>query len=164
MSGLPVLTALLLATGSPLLAQATPAAGSDTYWLGGGLGAGTNDFAAQFNVSYQTGANLLSFRIATTAGIFSDSFGDVALLYGRGLKPPGNHASLAAGVALVHGCMGSGLGGCRDRPGVLGLPLEGQMFWRLSRAVGLDLYGFANLNHTRSFAGVTLSFQLGRLR
>jgi hypothetical protein len=30
--------------------------------------------------------------------------------------------------------------------------------------LGIGLYGFADINHLQSFAGVTLGIQLGRLR
>jgi hypothetical protein len=159
-----LLAALLLDATPSVLAQESPATRFDTFWLGPGLGAGTNDFAAHFNFSYQTGANLLSLRAATTAGIFSDGFGDVALLYGRATRPDRYHASVAVGVAVADGCKGGGLGGCRDRPSVFGFPIETQLFWRPSRVFGVGLYGFANLNQSQSFAGMTLGLQLGRLR
>ena len=47
---------------------------------------------------------------------------------------------------------------------MLGLPLETQVFWRPSTVIGLGLYGFADINHLRSFGGVTFGIQLGRLR
>jgi hypothetical protein len=165
MSGCSVLAALTLAIGSPLPAQEVASPGFDTYWIGGGLGAGSRDFAGHFNVAYQTGANLLSLRAATTAGIFDDGFGDVALLYGRATRAPERYqGSVALGLAVADGCPSSGLGGCHNRPSVIGLPLETQVFWRPSRVFGLGLYGFADINHSQSFVGVTLGIQLGRLR
>lgn len=164
MSGRAVLAALTLATGSPLLAQEASSE-FDTFWIGAGVGAGSNDFAGHFNISYQTGANLFSFRTAGTAGIFSAGFGDVALLYGRATRAPKRYqASVALGLAVADGCTGSGLGGCRNLPSVFGFPLETQVFWRPSKVFGLGLYGFADINHSQSFAGVTLGIQLGRLR
>ena len=165
LSGRAVLAALTLVTGSPLLAQEASPSGFDTYWIGAGLGAGSNDFAAHFNISYQTSVHLLSFRAATTAGIFSDGFGDVALLYGRATRGPDRYqASFAMGLAVADGCKGSGLGGCRDLPAVIGLPFETQVSWRPSKVFGIGLYGFADINRSQSFAGVTLGIQLGRLR
>jgi hypothetical protein len=66
---------------------------------------------------------------------------------------------------VVDGCRGGGVfSNCADISPVIGLPLELQAFWRPGGLVGLGLYGFANLNQAQSFAGVTLSLQLGRLR
>lgn len=160
-----VLAALLLGTKSTVLPQEPSSSGFDTYWIGAGVGAGSNDFAGHFNISYQSGASLFSLRVAGTAGIFSDGFSDVALLYGRATRAPERYqASVALGLAVADGCTGSGLGGCRNRPSVFGLPLETQVFWRPSKFFGMGLYGFADINHLRSFAGVTLGIQLGRLR
>jgi hypothetical protein len=160
-----VLAAFLLGTESTVLAQETASARFDTFWIGGGLGAGSHDFAGHLNLSYQTGANLFSFRTAGTAGIFSDGFGDLALLYGRATRAPARYqASAALGIAVADGCEGGGLGGCRNKPSVIGFPVETQVSWRPSRFLGVGLYGFADINHLRSFAGVTLGIQLGRLR
>jgi hypothetical protein len=159
-----LLVAFLLGTESTVLAQET-ASGFDTYWIGGGLGAGSEDFAGHFHISYQTGANLFSLRTAATAGLFSHGFSDVALLYGRATRAPERYqAGIALGLAIADGCEGSGLGRCRDRPSVIGFPLETQVFWRPSKVFGIGLYGFADINHLQSFAGVTLGIQLGRLR
>ena len=139
----------------------------DTYWVGVGLGAGSEGVGGHLNGSYQFGANLLSGRAAVTAGPFDDGFNDYALLYGRATRPSRSryHVSGAAGLAIVEGCQRSGgLSNCRDERSVLGLPIEIQAYWRPGRLVGIGLYGFANLNQTRSFAGITLGLQVGRLR
>jgi hypothetical protein len=160
-----VLAAFLLGTESTALAQDTVSSRFDTFWIGGGLGAGSRDFAGHLNVAYQTGANLFSFRTAGTAGLLSRGFSDWALLYGRATRAPGRYqASVALGIAVADGCEGGGLGRCRDEPSVIGLPLETQLFWRPSKGFGVGLYGFADINQLQSFAGLTLGIQLGRLR
>jgi hypothetical protein len=144
-----------------------PVVARDTYWMGLGLGVGSEDLGGQLNGSYQFGANLLSLRTAITVGPFDDGFNDYALLYGRATRPAHSryHVSAAAGIALVDGCNSDGfLGGCQDKPTVVGLPLELQAFWRPGKLVGVGLYGFVNLNSSRSFAGLTLGLQVGRLR
>jgi hypothetical protein len=155
------------------LAEAAPAQQQiavvrrDTYWLGAGLGVGSEDFGGQLNSTYQFGANLISFRLASTAGLFEDGFTDYALLYGRATQDAGDRYQLGAavGVALVDGCRGGGVfDSCRDVSTVVGLPLEVQAFWRPGRVVGLGVYGFANINRSQSFAGLTVSLQVGRLR
>jgi hypothetical protein len=141
--------------------------GRDTFWFGGGLGAGSEDFAGSLNASFQFGANVVSLRTAVTAGLFDQGFNDYALLYGRASEPAGEryHASAGLGLALVDGCRGGSVfSDCRSIQTVVGFPIELQLFWRPGSLVGLGLYGFANLNRDRSFAGVTLGLQLGRLR
>jgi hypothetical protein len=139
----------------------------DTYWLGAGLGLGSEDFGGQLNTSYQSGANLISFRVSSTAGLFEDGFTDYGLLYGRANRGAEDRHLFGAaiGVALVDGCRGGGVfDSCRDVSTVIGLPLELQAFWRPGKVVGLGVYGFANLNQSQSFAGLTVSLQVGRLR
>jgi hypothetical protein len=164
-AGLAGLLMFLMCT-VPSRAQTTMGPSRDTFWMGVGLGVGSEDFAGTLNGSYQFGANLLSLRVAATAGLFDDGFGDYALLYGRATPPAGKryHAGAALGLALVQGCEGGGLGGCQNVSDVLGVPLELQLFWRPGSLVGLGLYGFANFNSQRSFGGLTLGLQLGRLR
>jgi hypothetical protein len=151
----------------PSLAQdGVPVPGRDTYWIGAGLGVGSEDFAGQVNGSYQFGANLVSVRLAGSAGLFDDGFNDYALMYGRATRPERSryHLSGAAGISLVDGCIGGGLGGCQKTDRRVGFPLEVQAFWRPGKLVGLGLYGFGNLNNSRVFGGLTLGLQLGRLR
>jgi hypothetical protein len=156
----------MLADASPAQEQA-PITRRDTYWLGAGLGVGSEDFGGNLNTSYQFGANLVSFRVASSAGLFDDGFTDYALLYGRATRGAEERHMLSAalGMAVVDGCESDGfLGGCQGVSTVIGLPLEIQAFWRPGKVVGLGLYGFANLNKSRSFAGLTVSLQVGRLR
>lgn len=158
---------LVPTAGEATVQASSPMSRRDTYWLGAGLGLGSEDFGAQLNASYQSGANLLSLRIASTAGLFEDEITDYGLLYGRATRAAGERYQLGAalGVAVVDGCRGGGVfSGCQDVSAVIGLPLELQAFWRPGKTVGLGLYGFANLNRSRSFAGLTLSLQVGRLR
>lgn len=141
----------------------------DTYWMHAGLGAGTEDFAGQAGLSYQHGAHLFSLRVAATSGLFDDGFADIALLYGRATRVGTRRfrAAGALGISAVDGCVSpgdGGLGGCGDRKTVIGLPVETQLAWLPAAFLGVGLYGFANLNSTRSFAGVTLGVQLGKVR
>jgi hypothetical protein len=155
------LTPVALANAQEILLQ------RDRFWFGVGFGLGSEELGAQLNGSYQFGGNVISMRTAVSAELFDDGFNDYALLYGRSLVPRYSryHVSAGAGIALVEGCFVDGfLGGC-DRPNtVIGLPLELQAFWRPGTWIGFGLYGFANLNQTRSFAGLTLGLQLGRMR
>ena len=162
-----------LATGSraqdtnPIPAQAPLQ--RDLYWLSAGLGAGSEDFAGHAALFYQHRANFFALRASATAGLFDDGIQDVALLYGRAHGPRNRwRLGLATGVALVDGCIepgeGSLFGNCDERPTVVGVPVDAQVVWLPSQYVGLGLHGFADFNSMRSFGGVTLSLQLGRVR
>ena len=161
----------LLAVGplaaTPAWGQTVIMPGRDSFWFGAGLGAGSEDFAASLNGSYQFGASVVSLRTTVTAGLFEDGFNDYAVLYGRATRPSGKRYQLsaAAGIGLVDGCRGGGIfSSCRDISTVVGLPLEVQAYWRPGKFLGFGLYGFANLNRAQSFAGLTLGLQGGRLR
>jgi len=159
----------LLACGivAPAWGQEPVAPERDTFWLGVGLGVGSEDAAGSINGSYQFGASVISLRAGVTAGPYDDGFIDYAVLYGRATRPAGKkyHASAGLGIGLLDGCeREGGLSDCSGVSTVLGLPLELQASWRPGSLVGLALYGFANLNGTRSIAGLTLGLQVGRLR
>jgi hypothetical protein len=165
-----VLAFLILLPNLARSAQdSAPVTRRDTYWLGVGLGAGSEDLAAQVNGSYQFGANLISLRVASTAGLFDTELTDYGVLYGRATRGARDRHLLAAavGIALVDGCGsddGGFLGGCDDHSTIVGFPLEVQASYRPGKMLGIGLYGFANFNDRRSFGGVTLGVQIGRLR
>ena len=107
---------LVPSAGEAAVQEPSPITRRDTYWVGVGLGVGSEDVGGQLNGSYQFGANLISLRAAVTAGPFDDGFNDYALLYGRATRGAGDRHLLAAalGVAVVDGC---------ERSGGLGLQL-----------------------------------------
>ncbi len=165
-SAMAFLIAASILPTTPAWGQVEAGRGRDSFWLAAGGGVGSEDVAGNLNASYQFGANVISLRAAGTAGLFDDGFGDYAVLYGRATRPVGkrHHLSAAVGVGRVSGCeREGGLSNCRFSTKV-GLPLELQAFWRPGSLIGLGLYGFANFNAARSFAGLTLGLQLGRLR
>lgn len=140
----------------------------DRYWVNTGLGVGTNGMALIAGTHYQSGPNLLSFRGSATAEIFGDEFWDIGLLYGWASSEYDYHISFSSGIAVIGGSRSEG-GLFSDTPrevisAQLGVPLEGQFFWRPFSNFGLGLYGFANLNTEQPFAGLALSVQLGKLR
>ena len=164
-SGVPIVLSLLLAVGSTAQAQA-PAATTPaprlTLWMGAGYGRG---IAGQFtgaeealtvNVSAQRGHLLLSGRVAAVSSSIYDTSADLGLLAGVASSPR----------QPIHVGAGLGLGYAEPTAGkgVLTFPAELQVFWRPLAFAGLGLYGFATINNTDSFAGVTLALQVGRLR
>jgi hypothetical protein len=151
------------------VSQSAVLPGRDRFWISAGLGVGSEDFGGSANVAFQHGSRLFSLRTTATAGLFDDGFGDVALLYGYATPTSRrHHAGAAIGVAIVNGCIDPGEGSlfssCIDQGTVLGLPIEAQLAWLPAKFLGIGLYGFGNLNRMRSFGGVTLSLQLGRVR
>lgn len=177
-----LLTALLV----PGPASGQDAAVGQGYWLGGGVGyggifGGQNDpdpnrseaLVAAIYGSYRYDAHMLTLRGTIAEELFGDLGADVGLLYARMLlEESGGHLSAGGGLAYVQlqyeddgldlcGIFG---GDCLDESRTLhtvGLPLEVQAIWRLSGGLGLGIYAFANLNREASFAGLTVSAQLG---
>jgi hypothetical protein len=165
-----LLAAMLLLATLPAQAQDGALPHPDMFWITGGLGVGSEDFAGTAGISFQHDAHLFALRVAGTAGLFDDGFSDVALLYGRAshVADAPFRLGAAAGISAVDGCiepgLGSVVGNCEAQKTVIGLPLEAHVTWLPFNFFGLGLYGFADLNKTRSFAGLTLSVQLGKLR
>jgi hypothetical protein len=150
---------------------------STAWWGSVGFGAGFvssgADLASRLDATYQRGASIFSVRttsVVSFIGIIISGFGgdaetaasDWGLLYGRATAPGTFHASLAAGVGAARIA--------RDSAGVsqtirrFTVPIEGQLAWRPVRFLGVVLAGFASVNGTRSFGGLTFGVQLGRLR
>jgi hypothetical protein len=162
-------TVLLTSIAADGTSQSPLVPARDRFWVSAGLGVGSEDFGGSANVAFQHGSHLFSLRTAATAGLFDDGFGDVALLYGYATPTSRrHHAGAAIGIAIVNGCIDPGEGGlfgsCIDQGTVLGLPIEAQLAWLPAKFLGIGLSGFGNLNRTRSFGGVTVSLQLGRVR
>lgn len=140
------------------------------YWVNLGAGSGSiskNAFALSANATYQFGNNLLTLRAAGTGELFGKSIGDYGLLYGLPLKQEQVFISIGVGLAFVEGSISHGLFSLIPPEKIgptIGIPLEVQLFWRPTRFLGMGLYGFANLNPEEPYVGVTLSFQLGKLR
>jgi len=132
--------------------------------------------AGSASVSYQTGAGVFTLRGATNSETLfgGDEVWDTALLYGFSLKPSLFHVSAGIGIAVVGGwrCETCGLHlfgdtGNDEKTKIgprIGLPLELQVFFRPLSFLGIGLYGFADINAARSFAGVTFCLQIGKLR
>ena len=114
----------------------------------------------ELGLHLQRGRYVGSLRAAVLFGIFGDTgFGDISLLLGRATRARGFRASASIGLAYVGGTDPVTYAGVAT----VGVPLEGQLLYSPG-ALGLGLYGFANLNPERSFAGLTLSLHVGALR
>lgn len=129
----------------------------------GGLGSDDGGLSGGLSFSYFKAGHLFSLRWTETTEFKLDLWGysgppdgvwDIGALYGRALKGACGFVSLAAGIGLV-GCSEDGVTSHHA-----GLPLESQLFWTPASVIGFGLYGFANLNSQKSFAGALLCVQL----
>ena len=132
------------------------------YGLAAMAGADAEDafsLVGELGLHLQRGRYIGSLRTAVLFGIFGDTgFGDISLLLGRATRAQGFRASASAGLAYVGGTDPI----TYAEVATIGVPLEGQLLYSVG-VLGLGLYGFANLNPERSFAGLTLSLHIGAL-
>jgi hypothetical protein len=145
------------------------------FWMAVGVGAGSPQPYGSVDVygayNYQRGASLFTLRTATAldvAGALLVPFGgssrgvsDIGLLYGRATRPDHRFAGVSAGIGLAQ--VSRDTAGVSHKTYHLTLPLEGQVAWRPVRYIAFMLLGFASLNRGRSFEGLTVGVQLGRL-
>jgi hypothetical protein len=149
------------------LAQAADPAPSTSgipKWVTFSAGFGTPPrIALLLSASVKTRPALLSLRLAGNfARHDGPSESDLALLAMRATRGRHLRAMLGAGIALVSVDDGSrGIFHPINRRTLAGLPLEVQGLWCPDREIGLSLTGFANVNHRRSFAGITLGIVWG---
>lgn len=146
-------------------------------WLTLAAGAGYLGGAGSIGVygayNYQHEASLFTLRGAGVVDVLTallSGFGntsentgasDIGLLYGRASRPGHGLFALSAGVGLVQVTRDSS--GTSHRSYHLTLPLEAQVAWRPARFIGFMVLGFESLNKGRSFRGITVGVQLGRL-
>jgi hypothetical protein len=161
------LTVLLLSP-VPSAAQSRIPGRPSGVWLTVGLGAGwvhETAFAGAASLSYRSGASVLVWRATAVAELFGDSMWDTGLLYGRATRTRVSEAWAAVGVGLADGTRSSSLFGQEHQlSSVVGIPLEAHVTWTPASWFGLGLYGFADVNHAQSFAGVALGVELGLLQ
>lgn len=150
-------------------------------WLSAGvvtLGGETPFFsryseAATLAYHYQVNAHLFTLRALWTGNLcfvcddMNESW-DVALLYGRATRLEELHASLSVGAGVLGGDrtdrVVTGQVQMRNIATKVSAALQAQLFLTLNQSFGVGLYGFANLNSQRSFYGLTLNLQIGKLR
>jgi hypothetical protein len=180
--------ALILCTAnSPIYAQEAffncPA---KLYWINAGLGGSSFGISPGVCLSYRNRGNLISIRFIYNEEINLQIFGpgpspsesvwDLGALYGRNAKTLHGLASVSGGVSLVGGVRRgrylSNSGGWWSSTDsyekltflTVGVPIEVQLFWTPLSSLGIGIYGFANLNRQKSFAGALLCVQIGKLQ
>lgn len=177
-----VLAAVISAVlSSPAAAQqsAQPPrdAGTHVWEVSGGLGfIGSEDFSGLLSLSTGVAGGEVVLR-ATESTEFTlfrppRSASDIALLVGRRRGGGSTWARAAVGVGLVRSSWAGERKWCYfffcdyeiERGTSIGLAVQAEAVWAPARAVGLGVTAFGNLNGDMSFAGLTFSLHLGRLR
>jgi hypothetical protein len=166
-----ILLAVLSAFKISYAQKKEEAAANNYFWgtLGVGIGAKTDEnslpLAFNLNFTYRHNLNLFSFRLTSVGVLFDRTLNDYGLLYGYTLTSSALFTSIGAGVALVSGTKSNGVFGKTENLGTnIGLPLEARLFWHPIVPFGLGLYFFADINPKKTFEGITLSIQIGKLR
>lgn len=142
-------------------AQESPMTTRQSYlWLNGGPGLSPNGVAGGLGFSIQPsrpGYLLFSLRGVIAAEILGDDVSDVGVLVGYSSKKPQSYAyiSIAAGVGYVGGTAVEA---------TFGIPAEVQLFYTPLSFMGVGLQVFANFNKEKTFGGVLLCLQFGKLR
>lgn len=152
-----------------------------TYWLDGGIGGSSSGLAGGLSISAQSGRSLFSLRYVSSSRYGESWLGgyttpekvwDIGPLYGLIAKGKWVYASISGGISLVGGTKhGMYLGS----PGwintyekvsltTVGIPLEIQLFFTPFSSFGIGVHGFANLNLKRSYFGILICLQCGKLR
>jgi hypothetical protein len=143
--------------------------GGGFAWVHDGLGDADGGISGGMSLSYQNGGSLFSIRGVENAELKLDLWGedsgppdvvwDIGALYGRVAKASFGVASISGGLSVVGFSKGEGRSSYRP-----GIPIESQLFWTPSNVLGFGLYGFADLNSQKSFAGVLFCLQIGFLK
>ncbi len=151
------------------------------YWLNAGLGASSSGLSGGLSISYQPDWKFISLRFINSSrygegwlggNTTSENIWDIGALYGLIAKGKYGYASISGGVSLVggnkHGEFLGIIGWINTYEKIpiltIGIPLEGQLFFTPFSFLGIGINGFANLNPNRSFSGVLISLQVGKLR
>ena len=170
------LVALLLAAPAGVAAQAPAPAGSALprpFWLNVGLVGSDEMIGLGASVTVARSAS----RIVT---VRATALEEMSWWWVRCAAPPDQRVDVGVlyGVAtqsrwvLVSASAGLGVAAIREttyeptrteRSLAPAVPVEGQIFFRPFRNVGLGATVMANLNHVRPFTAVLVGLQLGRL-
>lgn len=170
LAALTVLTAADLAAPAVVEAQdeaTAPSASSSTmrFTLGLGRGHPTADIGATLGLAYERSGHVGAVRASTSGGIFSDTYTDVALLYGRAWRMETAYASISAGPGYVHIQEDSGLFSRPVEPeSTVGVALAADLTYTPWRRFGLGAAVFGNINAKQTFGGVALMLSVGRLK
>lgn len=164
------LAALVLHIGNlPIYAHDTSNSSKGKLYLVN-TGGGFSSFGLSLGISLssQFGRSLVSIRYIYNTTFMSlspreETVWDLGALYGLSSKTSSGFSSISGGVSIV----GGNRYDIRDEWSTfltVGIPIEGQMFWKPYPSLGIGIYGFANLNPEKSFVGALLCLQYRILR
>jgi hypothetical protein len=147
------------------------------YWANAGAGVSSNNsISLGMEVTCQIGVS----ELLTISCIYNEEFAlfvspaesiwYVGALYGLFLKRSFGFVSGSLGISMVNGVnRGQSYGGWLFEEyekvtfNTVGIPIESQLFLRLSPNLGIGINGFANINPEKSFLGVLACIQIGIL-
>jgi hypothetical protein len=95
----------------------------------------------------------------TTCRVRSGNMGDLGALVGYVTRGGSSYTAFSAGLGYVNGLRVNE--GNRKRVETIGIPIDLQTFWAPTGHFAYGLGAFANVNTKHSFAGITLSLQIG---
>ena len=124
-------------------------------WVNLGVGL----FALNANVSFQYGKKIISVRYSKMGAIDDFEASDIGVLIGHTLCDGSVLFSGGIGLGLISGSFSQ----ASYEKSLLGIPVETQLFFRLSESFGIGLYGFLNINSEKTLGNVCLSVQFGKL-
>jgi hypothetical protein len=161
----------LAAAGLALGLATAPLAGQDQavdprFWFGIGVGSGWGSVqggSLYGALSFQTGRHLIKLRSAVVFEIPGDADADLGVLYGIATRRASTHASVALGIGFAS-VAGSLCGGPFERWRCVSLPLEAAVSYRPFGGLGLGLTAWADINRDRTFGGIVLTLEVGRVR
>jgi len=148
---------------------------ANLYWVHVGFGGSSAGGAVGFGFSYRANSNLFSIRFNSCPEIVgipgpspTEYVADIGVLYGINAISSDFIASIAAGIGLAGGVRrGQFLYNSNFVTSVyeeesytaVGIPIKAQFCWTFSPAWGIEIYGFGQFNHQRSFGGGLLCVQ-----
>jgi hypothetical protein len=154
---------------------------SNLYKLSFGIGAGTMDIGGIASFTFDLTGQFLSIRASETEELKFlsnnpvERVGDIGIIYGVSTQRSRWYASAGAGISYVHSIRQGALiqrsneiFGSDEYEEVsrvtVGLPIQVEISGSAFPFFGAAIIGFANINTLRSYGGITLCIQLGKLR
>lgn len=169
----------MLGSIHPAYSQTEIRTDSSKYWVNIGVGFSSPEFTALgviFSHELKNEKNIITLRLirAEEIRIFSspsNAHWDLGVLAGVIRKKQRGMVSISAGGSIVGGKKKEDLTGgelfdadySTKNYTTVGLPINSQIFFTPFSHVGIGLNGFANINPKKSFAGVLVCLQIGKI-
>ena len=151
------------------------------YKLSLGIGVGTMDIGGVVSFTYDFTDQFLSIHAVATDEfkLFGDNpverIGDIGILYGISTRWSKWYASVGTGVSYVHSATrGKLIRSSNETFGAdeyeeisrttVGLPIQVEISGATFPFFGAAIIGFANINSIKTYGGITICIQIGKLR